>query len=147
MPLEPLKQWICDRCGDLIERAEEGWLEWYRDEERKHVTGFRIVHHLPQCQYNEDTREWNHRTLLDNHLQYFTGYDGFAQLLAMFDYEKFVDPSELTEIIRRIHLPNFEEARQYWSQAKEDGLIHGDRHTDRDYFQHILITVIERYAE
>jgi hypothetical protein len=147
MPLEPLKQWICDHCHDLIEKADDGWLEWYQDEATKKLAGFRIVHHSEKCQYDDSRPEWRHRSLSDNHLQYFTGYDGLAQLLVLFDYEKFEDPYQLTDVIRRIHLPYYEEARQYWERAKEDGLLYGERYTDRDYFQDKLIAIIERYTE
>jgi uncharacterized protein YlaI len=25
MKLKPLKQWICDSCGELIKKPEDGW--------------------------------------------------------------------------------------------------------------------------
>ena len=27
MRLIPLKQWICDSCGEVIEKPEDGWLD------------------------------------------------------------------------------------------------------------------------
>ena len=29
--LEPLKQWYCDDCGQLIKDPEEGWVEWWAE--------------------------------------------------------------------------------------------------------------------
>lgn len=31
MELQPLKQWICDTCGEIIEAPHDGWLEWVTD--------------------------------------------------------------------------------------------------------------------
>ena len=31
MRLRPLEQFICDECGELIEKLEDGWLEWIDD--------------------------------------------------------------------------------------------------------------------
>jgi hypothetical protein len=44
--LLPLSQWICDGCGQLIECAEDGYLEWLRDENGR-AHGFRIIHNGP----------------------------------------------------------------------------------------------------
>ena len=49
--LEPLQQYICDYCGELINSTEEGYVEWLseRNEEtgRYEYHGFKIVHHKP----------------------------------------------------------------------------------------------------
>jgi hypothetical protein len=146
MKLEEPKQWYCDSCGLVIEKAEDGWLEWYEDTETNQSAGFRIVHHDQRCQYNWGKLDRKNKSLSDGHLQNFTGYDGFSILLGMFDYANPTDPHELTEIIRRIHLPNYEEARQYWDEAKEDGYVSGERESVTDYFQNTLIGVINRYG-
>jgi hypothetical protein len=41
--LEPLRQWICDTCGEIIQSAEQGYVEWMETNDKMH--GFRIVHH------------------------------------------------------------------------------------------------------
>jgi hypothetical protein len=146
MQLEPLKQWLCDNCGLIIERAEEGWLEWYEDTESNQSAGFRIVHHDTLCQYDSSKLDGKNKSVSDGHLQNFTGYDGFSILLGMFDYANLADNHELTEIIRRIHLPNYEEARLYWDRAKEDGVIFGERESVPDYFQDTLRGIINRYG-
>jgi hypothetical protein len=43
MKLKPLEQFICDECGGLIKKVEDGWLEWINPP-NKPVHGFRIVH-------------------------------------------------------------------------------------------------------
>jgi len=51
----------------------------------------------------------------------FCDVNGLAKLLAMLQYKKLENPDELAEIIRRIHVPYYEEARLYWDTAKADG--------------------------
>lgn len=43
MDMKPLEQFLCDECGQPIEKPEQGWLEWLVIDEQKQ--GFRIVHH------------------------------------------------------------------------------------------------------
>lgn len=31
MKLTPLKQWICDSCGGIIEKPKDGWWEYIHD--------------------------------------------------------------------------------------------------------------------
>jgi hypothetical protein len=146
MKLIPLSQWICDSCNQMIEKAEEGWLEWYELKDGNQIGGFRIVHNQEECHYRYERliREGKH--ISDNHLQYFTGYDGLASLLTMFDCKTQIDSYELADIIRRIHLPYYEEARTYWEEAKVDGFIFGERHSVRDFQQGTLLNLITRYG-
>lgn len=30
--MEPTKKWICDACGNAIESAKDGWVEWIKYE-------------------------------------------------------------------------------------------------------------------
>ena len=41
--LKPLEQWVCDECGEVIEEASHGYLEWVVDADTR-AHGFRIVH-------------------------------------------------------------------------------------------------------
>ena len=52
MKLKPLKQWICDSCGELIKKPEDGWWEYLSDTNTYLVSGFRIVHYGGPCYYN-----------------------------------------------------------------------------------------------
>jgi hypothetical protein len=144
MKLKPLHQFICDECGQLIEKVEDGWLEWLKPPE-KPVHGFRIVHVAGasprfhqggNCYYPESYRA------SDNHLNYFAGPDGLALLLSFTEWY-LGDPKELAEIIRRTHVPHYEEARQYLDKAYGDGFIS----SSRDYSQEDLKKVIEEYGK
>jgi hypothetical protein len=147
--LEPLKQWICDGCGEIIRSEREGWLEFLRDRSPKPgailTHGFRIVHHnsfaprrpagLPadvptpleaRCAAYQDRIG-----VQDMHLRAYLGITGLADLLVRLDWGSFVDPDgehsseaptrEMVEIIRRLHVPYYEEARLHLAQAAEDG--------------------------
>jgi len=142
MKLKPLQQFICDECGDVIEKVDDGWLEWF-DDTKNPIHGFRIVHvsgASPRfkkggnCYYPESS------ALSDNHLEHFTGIDGLAWLLSLFD-RNLGDPRELAEIIRRIHILYYEEARQYLERAYNHGFI-----DSKDYSQYDLKRVIQEYG-
>jgi hypothetical protein len=135
MSLKPLEQFICDKCGQLIEKVDDGWLEWY-DNFKEPAHGFRVVHAGGRCLYPD------HADISDNHLVYFTGADGLASLLSMFKGKGVADQNELAEIIRRLHVPHYEEARMYWERAVSEGTI-----TDESYRQEDLLDVIKEYSE
>jgi hypothetical protein len=137
MKLEPLQQWICDTCCGLIERPEHGWLQWLSDEDGK-CYGFRIVHHMsasPRKGYSSRGCYGLHPSQAreDIDLSQFVGQDGLAQLLRFFVHAGELDPEdgqprlksgkEFAELVRRLMIPHYEEARQYWESAKEDGLF------------------------
>jgi hypothetical protein len=42
--LEPLGQWYCDECGEVIASPQAGCVEWEVDNEGR-GWGFRILHH------------------------------------------------------------------------------------------------------
>jgi hypothetical protein len=58
------KSWICDTCGGMIEKADDGWVEWLvRQSGPKWIgRGLRLVHSFPasprgsaaKCQYVEE---------------------------------------------------------------------------------------------
>jgi len=140
--LVPLKNFICDDCGSVIEKPEDGWLEWFDDYETP-MEGFRIVHSYGtspkrdkggNCYYTQSTK------VSDNHLTHFMGSDGLAFLLAKFD-RNLANPRELAEIIRRLHIPHYEEARLFMDRAHKDGLL-----DSRDNDQKTLLMIIQEYA-
>jgi hypothetical protein len=142
MKLKPLTQFFCDECGGLIEKVEDGWLEWY-DDYQNPIHGFRIVHASGasprwrkggNCYYPESG------DISDDHLVHFTKDDGLARLLSFFK-RNLSDPSELSEIINRIHIPHFEEARVYLARAIKDGVVDSFDNSQSD-----LLKVIEVYG-
>lgn len=119
MKLKPLKQWICDYCGQVIEKPEDGWLEWKSD--LAHGLGphaFRIVHHKPHspvggCYYTDRMPRYP-TNVSDDHLRQFVGPAGLLGLLDFFDARHWgvaANSADLAEIIRRLHVPGYEQKR------------------------------------
>ncbi len=136
MGLKPLREFVCDKCGALIEKVEDGWLEWF-DDYKKPAHGFRIVHAGGDCYYL-DTPE-----VSDNHLIYFMGTDGLSYLLSLLSRKNGVNVAELVEVIRRLHVPFYEEARQYLDRAIGDGMI-----SDKNEFRRTdLEAILAEYGE
>lgn len=158
MRLIPLRQWICDTCGEVIESPRDGWLEWVATDSR-HARDFRIVHHRPVSPRGEHPPDgcYQHaseRGRQDSHLDSFVGADGLARLLSFLDIG-YIDPDdsgprvestrELAELTRRHMLPHYEEARLYWSEAVSDGFFDGANEVS-PYTQTTLTAIIERFA-
>jgi len=146
MKLIPLKQWICDSCGGVIEKPRDGWLEWYTEKDKSLDTGFRIVHHRESCMYNDTTLEQQNRSPLDLGLPHALGSHGLGYLLFKLELSekgvyKLADIKELIEIIRRLHLPYYEEARLYWKNALRDGF-----HDGCSFDENILLAIIQNYG-
>lgn len=134
MKLAPLKQFICDTCGKVINAPEEGLVEMIYNEEL-HYTRFTVVHH----------RVWSPRRPYDNceqglacdHLDNFLGPKGLSAFLAMLDPgphikkqcespHRVVNIREWVDVVRRLHLPYYEEARQFFAEAMEEGYFVGE---------------------
>lgn len=141
--LRPLTQFYCDTCGEIINSPEEGWIEWiskYDEETHSYNThSFRIVHHYAHSPiayetnagcYQHDGEICRH----DSHLHHFLSEDyKMANILKFLDIGPIHDPDykgtsltdirEYVEIVRRLTIPHYEEARKYWAEAREDGFF------------------------
>lgn len=60
--MEPLRQWICDVCGKVIEKPEDGYVVWGTNEEGK-IDKIRILHknnhvdgYIIGCDHDSGTR-------------------------------------------------------------------------------------------
>ena len=147
MKLIPLKQWICDACGEVIDKPKDGWLEWYTEKNTSLATGFRIVHHKESCTYNDQTLEQQNLSPCDLGLADVLGSGGLGNLLFMLELseigaDKLADVKELLEIIRRLHLSYYEEARLYWNDALRDGF-----HDGCVFDANTLLAIIQNYGE
>ena len=141
MKLIPLQQWICDSCGVLIEKPRDGWFEWYEGKNDHAATGFRIVHHSQSCMYNDQEMNRQNKSVMDLNLTDVIGIDGLSNRISMVDHDTFRDIKEFTEMLRRLYIPNYEEARQYWSQARNEGFFDGNEH-----MQSSLLQIINDYG-
>lgn len=148
MRLQPLRQWKCDACGQIIDRPDTGWVEWLAGPTQgTKAHGFRIVHNSNRCQYPSSAR------VHDVHLLHLVGTDGLANLLTLLvpgrsrgNHEDGVaNLDEWTEIVRRLHLPHYEEARQYWADAEADHFFAEPEHQAR-YSQTTLVGLLKHYG-
>jgi hypothetical protein len=130
--------WTCDACGKEIETIKAGWIEWI-DFERKgdgpYGEGLRLVHHLPAsprkdkrptgCQYNE--RELPEgKGLSDLPLQELVGPDGLMYFLMMI-HDREVPTREVLEMVKRLHIPGYEQARHWLKKAVNEGAYEPSR--------------------
>lgn len=141
MELEPLQEWICEGCGQKIESANEGILEWCNEPAKggNHPKryGFKIVHgdlldpstgREISCSHYKGHGSPPHSY---SALASFVGDLGLNYLLGLLDPGRHHDPDysgpevkdlrEWTELVRRLHVPYYEEARRYWDRALEEG--------------------------
>lgn len=147
MRLLPLLQWKCDACGQIIESREAGWVEWLGGSTPgTKAHGFRIVHNSSRCQYPSTAR------VHDVHLTHLLGPDGLDRLLQLLTpgwhtgsrEEGVTRLDEWEELVRRLQIPNYEEARQHWSDAEADGFLAGAQlRSTAD--QATLLAILGRY--
>jgi hypothetical protein len=91
------------------------------------------------CHYRED------QLVGDMPLEHYLGSDGLVKLLVMFE-QPLEDEQELIDVIRRLHVPHYEEARLYWSRARADGFFQGTNEY-YPYLQETLARVTEKYGD
>ncbi len=120
--LEPLKQFYCDVCGEIIEKPSDGYVIWQRERTETGLGkehGFKIIHQN-EC----DKDRVNYPSSM--HLDHFLGPDGMAYLLSFLSigpvkanlgqtHEPKLDMDEFVDFFRRVQVPHYEEARQHFS--------------------------------
>jgi hypothetical protein len=143
------KFWICDNCGKKINNIEEGWVEWLELKDGNGIFnsyhGIRIVHSA-RCNYNQDLVYKKFRAIVgDMDLQSFSGADGLIDLLLFISEGYFDNKEELLEIIKRIHIPGYEEARLSFDEAIEEGVF--EPNTKPGYYTQSNISAVLDYIK
>ena len=136
--MAPLEQWTCDVCGELIRAPREGMLQWLSGAGEL-ARGFRIVHNAgfsPRGPRNDCYYESKTQQFADMHLADMLGAKGLVDVLSFLDPGPFhvpeyrgprvADLREFAEIMRRLFVPYYEEARQYWDRARADDFFADD---------------------
>ena len=123
--LKPLRQWICDTCGEVIESPADGWVGFLKDEDSK-AHDFRIVHHVmfsPRSPSGSCYPYSNGANRVSIRLKWLTGDTGVAYLFHFLDSHgvKVLDVQEFGELMRRLVVPYYEEARGHFGHALQDG--------------------------
>ena len=154
--MEPLKQFICDKCGEIIEKPEDGYVIWREDTNRQ-LSNILIVHHNYRDDYGIAHDCDNNHTMypLSLPLVSFLGSDGLVNILSMVDpgpnfipeYRDLIgNKREFMEFVRRVQIPYYEEARIYWDKAQSEGFF-VDANEDWTYLPDTLKELIARYKE
>jgi hypothetical protein len=127
--LRPLQEWICDACGETIASSADGWLAWRCAPGAPGLPGrlfsdFRVLHRAGCVEPAPDPAS-------GAPLSGFCGASGIVRLLVFVDAPRTADPTgaahgvasgrEYAELVRRLTVPYYEEARQYWVSAAADG--------------------------
>ncbi len=121
--------WTCDSCGDLIQRAKDGWVEWtmWKEGSIRKGKGLRLVHHKPaspfeSCQYNKMQLREEGLSLQDLALDRCLGPDGLVLLLSLIA-DAMLPKDEILVLIQRLHVPGFERAHAHFGIAIQEGII------------------------
>ncbi len=150
--LQPLQQWVCDTCGGIIERPEDGYFQYDRDDNLK-THSFIIVHHKSKSPRHTNDGCYQHDH--DDSLTSYIGANGLVNLLSLVDVGRYhnvdndVDTSDIVgwcDIVRRLHTPYYEEARLYWNRAIAEGYF-DDINEVGIYRPGYLKKLIEYYSE
>jgi hypothetical protein len=126
-----METWICDSCGGLIEKPDDGWVEWISLGSSKLGRDIRLVHKFGAVSGNKKDRcMFNGRaefakdggTVADNSLTGFLGTDGLMRLLVFISESELPTPDVL-EMIKRLHIPGYEQARKHFKEAINAGVF------------------------
>ncbi len=142
--MEPLKQFVCDVCGEVIEKIEDGYVVWKDNKDK--LPDLKIIHKKTR----HITKGCDNRSLYDCSLPLsnLLGADGLAKLLSFIEYKLTLsDEKEIkkfTECFKRVQIPYYEEARQYWHKAESDGFFESTNEYTY-YTEKYLKAIIRKY--
>jgi hypothetical protein len=137
--------WTCDVCQEPIEKPEDGWVEWItgNSEDGPCGHGLRLVHasHASPrgqmgCQYKPSRDFGPGEGLSDLDLVSFLGPDGLVRMLGFIADDR-LPFAEGQDMIQRLHVPNYEEARPFIDDAVAEGVV-GPRLAEGLYHQYQL---------
>lgn len=150
------RKWTCDRYFRPIESVKDGWVEWLSIGAYPNIRSenLRLVHHKsasplterePGCYFNQ--KPIFDRTgymVEDLPLRNFVGSDGLMMLLHLLE-EGQLPEEEVLEMIKRLHIPGYEQARHYFDEAIAAGVF--EPNTQPGYYYQYQIEETLRYIE
>ena len=124
--------WFCDSCSQSIQCPEDGWVEWiYLCGQSPSGRNLRLVHKFntsPQegykrCQFDEKVEfQKDKGKVADASLPDFLGPDGLMRLLVFLADDE-LPKNDVLEMIKRLHIPGYEEARLFIKTAVSAGAV------------------------
>ena len=156
---QPFKHFVCDVCGREI-NTEDGMLQWLQkpaetadaSPSEEELVSIHICCRHSSCYGNYESRarrEDLHEQWV--HLEDLAGPEDLDELFS-FPLERKISQNTYVgflEILRRLEIPHYEEARKYFSRANEDGLIidlNGYINGHQSWRQDLLKQIIEEYS-
>jgi len=96
--------------------------------------------------YDEEALKSENKMVGDMHLEHMITSGAFGHMLHWLELsetkklDEHFNVTEFTEIMRRLYLPYWEEARLYWEKAYQDGF-----HDKCGFSENDLISIIDEY--
>ena len=154
---KPFTEFKCDVCGKTI-RAEDAMLQWLQRKKDDSNPFPMILEDIHICcnrkpcdelyelraRYEDLYEQWDH-------LERFIGPDNLDELLT-FPVERIIPQEkkiDFLEIMRRLTIPHYEEARQFFPNVEHDYYIENLRDYEdghASWRQQTLKNIIEKYA-
>jgi hypothetical protein len=127
------ESWICDSCEETILQAKDGYVEWLiaRVGEKHVGRGLRLVHHKPasprapngSCYHDENYEFRQDKAIYQSgSLESFLKADGLMKLLSLLS-QGALPKEEVIEMIKRLHIPGYEQARLHIPRAISEGVF------------------------
>lgn len=154
--MEVTEVWTCDSCHKPIQSVKDGWVQWLSIGDYPNVRAERLqlVHHKSAspltesdsgCYFNQQAifRSTGYITQ-DLHLRNFVGPDGLMMLLRLLE-EGELPKEEVLEMIKRLHIPGYEGARNHFEEAIAAGAF--EPNTQPGYHYQYQIEETLRYVD
>ena len=114
--LQTLKQFYCDACGRLITHPEHAWVEWLHTDnpltKEMEFHSYKLVHHIEGSPFTDLDGCYHYKYRTNSNICHWQDFTNDYIL-----YPQARDIREYTEIMRRLTVPYYEEARYYIQQA------------------------------
>lgn len=126
----PLTIWYCDGCGTAIKEMEQGVVGWRTNSDLK-VYHLQVLH-KKDCLASSASDQWRS-------LNAFPGIDGLSYILGWLSqgpinqnlgremYCSVADLDEYADLLRRLYIPHYEEARLHF---KDKRVLDHHQHSD-----------------
>ncbi len=155
--LEPLRQFICDACGELIAAPEEGWFQWDANFDGSEGSNIQIVHLESaspsmgarasfRCPAPNKVPSYHLEDVLPLALpRLFSHFDQGSDFENAYAAPQFTDMANFVQTFRRLTIPHYEEARLFWSKAIDEGVFEGHDQISA-YSPDVLLSIIRRFS-
>jgi hypothetical protein len=142
-------RWTCDVCGEAIDDSANNYVQWVEVREPEADSSgrdLRITHNSARCSLRSGEEYAADKGLVcDLPISSLLGPDGLMRCLSLIsDGGWRVDQG--IEIIKRLQIPGYEEARPYLDAAVAAGLVEPNL-PPGFYWQHEIARVLEHKAD